>query len=130
MNCLESSFIIDFLDPQKENHEEAVKWMEENRDQPLATITICAYEVLRGAARINQSKEHVEDFLRALRVPSFDFESSVKAAETDAELHSQGNPLSARDTLIASQARQLNYTLITHDKRFEDVPGLRVRIYI
>lgn len=69
MNCLESSFIIDFLDPQKEHHEEAVKWMEENRNLPLATTTICAYEVLRGAARINQDKEYVEDFLRALRIP-------------------------------------------------------------
>jgi len=53
----------------------------------------------------------------------------VKAAEPDTELHSQGNPLTARDTLIASQARYLNYTLITHDKRFEDVPGLKVVLY-
>lgn len=103
---MESSFIIDFLDPQKENHEEAVKWMEENSDQPLATTTICAYEFLRGAARINQDKEHVEDFLRALTIPSFDFESSVKAAETDAELHSQGNTLSARDTLMIKPSCQ------------------------
>ncbi|MFW6195718.1 MAG: hypothetical protein ACOC5D_00145 [Thermoplasmatota archaeon] len=69
MNCLESSFIIGFLDPQKEHHEEAVKWMEQNKDKPLATTTICAFEVLRGAARINKNKEHVEDFSKALRAP-------------------------------------------------------------
>ncbi len=129
MNCLESSFIIDFLDPQKEHHEEAVKWMEENRNQPLATTTICAFEVLRGAARTDQDKEHVEDFLKALRIPGFEFESAVKAAEIDAELHSQGSPLSARDTLIASQARRFDYTLVTRDDDFEDVPGLRIVLY-
>lgn len=129
MNCLDSSFIIDFLDGEKEHHKQAVEWMKENKDKALATTPICAFEVLRGAARIQQNGKQVEFFLMALTIPEFGFEEAVTAAETDAELHSKGESLSARDTLIASQARRHNYTLITRDEDFKDVPGLDVVVY-
>jgi len=129
MNCLDSSFIIDFLDPEKKHHKQAVEWMKENKDDKLATTPICAFEVLRGAVRIQQNRKQVESFLMGLIIPGFGFEEAVTAAETDAELHSKGDPLSARDTLIASQARRHNYTLITRDDDFNNVPGLDVVIY-
>lgn len=103
--------------------------MKENKDEALATTPICAFEVLRGAARIKQNRKQVEFFLMALTIPGFGFEDAVTSAETDVELHSRGDPLSARDTLIASQARRHNYTLITRDDDFKDVPRLDVVIY-
>ncbi|MFT4923569.1 MAG: putative nucleic acid-binding protein [Haloarculaceae archaeon] len=32
MNCLDSSFVVDFLDPEQDHHETAVEWMEAHAD--------------------------------------------------------------------------------------------------
>jgi predicted nucleic acid-binding protein len=131
MNCLDSSFVIDFLDPDAENHDAADGWMREHSDEPLLVPYICAFEVLRGAARANVGYERAKSFLRSrgVDVESSGLTEAVDAAEFDAELHERGTPLSARDTLVASCAHRTGYTLVTRDRDFEDVP-VEVDFYV
>jgi predicted nucleic acid-binding protein len=131
MNCLDSSFVIDFLDPDAENHDAADGWMREHTDEPLLVPYICAFEVLRGAARANGGYERAKSFLRSrsVDVESSGLTEAVAAAEFDAELHERGTPLSARDTLVASCAHRTGYTLVTRDRDFEGVP-VEVDFYV
>lgn len=129
-NCLDSSFIVDFLDPEQEHHEAAVTWMENRSEEPLATPSICAFEVLRGTARARDDRfDRAVGFLRTLTVLEFGLDAAVAAGDLDGRLHSDGTPLGARDTLVASPAREHGYTLVTRDRDFEDVPGLDVVFY-
>lgn len=131
MNCLDSSFVIDFLDPDAESHDAADRWMREHSDEPLVVPYICAFEVLRGAARAHGEYERVKSFLRsrAVEVESAGLSEAIGAAEFDAELHDGGTPLSARDTLVASCAKRTGYTLVTRDRDFEGVP-VEVDFYV
>jgi len=69
MNCLDSSFIVDFLDPDTDHHEVAVEWMETRSGEVHATPSICAFEVLRGSARAGDERfDHAVGFLQTLTV--------------------------------------------------------------
>ena len=130
MNCLDSVFLVDFLDPEQEHHDEATGWMREHADERFATPAICAFEVLRGAARAGDDRfDRAVGFLRTVEVIELGLAGAVAAGELDGELHADGTPLSARDTLVASPAREHGYALVTRDHDFEDVPGLDVVFY-
>ena len=130
MNCLDSSFLVDFLDPQQAHHDAATGWMREHSDEPFATPAICAFEVLRGAARVGDDQfDRSVGFLRTLEVLELGLAGAIAAGDLDGQLHADGAPLSARDTLVASPAREHGYTLVTRDRDFADVPGLDVVLY-
>ena len=130
MNCLDSSFLVDFLDSEQEHHEAAKGWMQERSDERFATPAICAFEVLRGTARAGDDRfDRAVGFLRTLEVIEFGLAGAITAGSLDGRLHADGAPLSARDTLVASPAREHGYTLVTRDRDFADVPGLNVVFY-
>lgn len=125
MNCLDSSFVIDFLDADAEHHDAAKSWMGQHAHEPLIVPYICTFEVLRGASRGDkEGYERTKAFLRSRTVEVEDsgLTDAVSAAEFDAELHGTGKPLSARDTLVASCANRTGYVLVTRDRDFEDAP--------
>ena len=130
MNCLDSSFIVDFLDPEAAHHDRATTWMRDRSAEPYATPAICAFEVLRGTARAGEERfDRAVGFLRTLTVLELGLPEAIAAGELDGTLHTEGAPPSARDTLVAAPARDGGYTLVTRDRDFEDVPGLDVAFY-
>lgn len=130
MNCLDSSFIVDFLDSETDHHEEAVAWMREHADETLAVPAICAFEVLRGTARAGDDRfDRATGFLRTLTVLELDLVTAIAAGNLDGRLHASGTPLGARDTLVATPALEHGYALVTRDRDFESVPGLDVELY-
>ncbi len=125
MNCLDSSFIVDYLNHDVAHHEDARRWMERHRDEPMLVPYIAAYEVLRGAARSGgENMEQTKSFLSggAVEVETSGIEGAIHTAEVDADLATDGSPLSVRDTLIASCAISSGYRLVTRDRDFEDTP--------
>jgi predicted nucleic acid-binding protein len=127
---LDSSFLVDFLDPEQGHHEAAKGWMRERSDERFAVPAICAFEVLRGTARVGDDRfDRAVGFLRSLDVLDLGLEGAIAAGNLDGLLHADGVPLSARDTLVASPAREHGYTLVTRDRDFADVPGLDVVFY-
>lgn len=130
MNCLDSSFLVDFLDPETVHHEQAVAWMEAHREEALAVPAICAFEVLRGTARAGDERfDRATGFLRTLAVLDLDLETAIAAGDLDGTLHAEGTPLGARDTLVATPAAEHGYTLVTRDRDFEIVESLDVTFY-
>jgi predicted nucleic acid-binding protein len=127
---LDSSFLVDFLDPQQSHHDAATEWMRERSGERFATPAICAFEVLRGAARAGDDRfDRAVGFLRTLEVLELGLAGAIAAGDLDGQLHADGAPPSARDTLVASPAREHGYTLVTRDRDFADVPGLDVVLY-
>jgi predicted nucleic acid-binding protein len=127
---LDSSFLVDFLDPEQGHHAAAKEWLRERSDEPFATPAICAFEVLRGTRRVGDDRfDRAVGFLRTLEVVELGLVGAIAAGSLDGRLHADGTPLSARDTLVASPAREHGYTLVTRDHDFGDVPGLSVAFY-
>lgn len=97
---------------------------------PLAVPAICAFEVLRGTAHAGEERfDRAVGFLRTLTVLDLDLETAIAAGNLDGHLHAEGTPLGARDTLVASPAREGGYALLTRDRDFEAVPDLDVEFY-
>lgn len=130
MNCLDSSFLVDFLDPETAHHEDAVTWMGEYGDEALAVPAICAFELLRGTARAGDERfDRATAFLRTLTILDLDLEAALAAGNLDGTLHAEGKPLGARDTLVASPALEHGYTLVTRDRDFEVVEEIDLQYY-
>lgn len=63
-------------------------------------------------------------FLRTLEVIELGLAGAISAGTLDGRHHAGGAPLSARDTLVASPAREHGYTLVTRDRDVADIPDL------
>ena len=130
MNCLDSTFVVDFLDPEADDHGAAIAWMREHGDEALAVPSVCVFEVLRGAARAGEERfDRAVGFVRTLQVLPLDLDAAVAAGDLDGRLHARGTPLGARDTLVATPAREHGYVLVTRNRDFEAVPALDVAFY-
>jgi predicted nucleic acid-binding protein len=130
MNCLDSSFVVDFLDPRTDHHEAAVEWMDERSGEVNATPAICAFEVLRGSARAGDDRfDRAAGFLRTLTVLDLTLDGAIAAGELDGDRHAAGDPLGPRDTIVASAARENAATLVTREREFEGVSSLDVTFY-
>ena len=130
MHCLDSAFLVDFLDSEADHHDEAVAWMEANSDEELAVPVICAFEVVRGTGRASEDRfEQAVGFLRTLSVLDLSLSMALAAGDLDSRLHTTGTPLSARDTLVAAPTLEHGATLVTRDRGFDVVDGLDVVFY-
>lgn len=130
MNCLDSAFLVDFLDSESDHHDAAVAWMEANRDEELAVPAICAFEVVRGTGQAGDDRfEQAVGLLRTLSVFDLSLSTALAAGDLDSRLHSEGTPLSARDTLVAAPVLDHGGRLVTRDRDFDVVDGLDVVFY-
>lgn len=131
MNCLDSSFLLDLADADREHHDAATVWLEGHRDEPLFAPTFVLYEVLRGVARA-LGPEAVEDEAAALQwlepLP-LTTAAAMEAARIDGELYAAGEQVNAADRLIAGVVRHAGGSIVTRDRDFERVPGLEVERY-
>ena len=131
MNCLDSSYLVDFLDSDRARHGAARRWMETHGNEPMYTATFALWEVLRGAAGL-EGADAVED-LRAelgwLTSLPFSAEAAAEAATIEAELRADGAEINTADYPIAGTARNAGATLVTTDPDFERVRGLDVVRY-
>ena len=130
MNCLDSSFIVDFLDSDADHHEAAIEWIKARSDGAHATPSLCAFEVLQGSARAGDEQfDRAVGFLRTLTLLDLTLDAAIAAGELDGARHAAGEPLEPRDTLVASAARENAATLVTRDKNFDRIPDLNVTPY-
>lgn len=121
MTFLDSSVVIDYLD----GRDAAVEYLD-SQSPPYLTSPVCVYEVLAGEV-FSTGPTDVErarrDFGHVETVP-FTEEVAIEAARLQAELLSQGDPLSPRDLFVAAGARWSGETLAVSDGDF-DTEGLR-----
>ena len=132
MNCLDSTFLVDLLDPNRRDHDATRSWLAANRDVPIYAPTFVLWEVLRDAARLDglAAVEPLSVELGRLEPLPFSRPAANEAAAIEAELREQGNEISAADYAVAGTARHAGATLITSDPDFEHVRGLAVDRYV
>ena len=120
---LDSDVIINFL---RKDNEITRKILALQNIEELSTTSINTFEVLRGLSKFNKIKEGRE-FLANLKILSFNFKASEKAAEIFEELRIKGEAIDALDLMIASIAIVNNETLMTKNtKHFERMHELKI----
>jgi tRNA(fMet)-specific endonuclease VapC len=86
-------------------------------------------ELLYGVAKRPEARKlraAVDEFLAAIEVLVWSSAAARRYAAIRAELERRGKPLGALDLLIAAHAVQHDAVLVTNDRAFGAVPGLRV----
>ncbi|MFC6965120.1 type II toxin-antitoxin system VapC family toxin [Halocatena marina] len=127
MNCLDSSYLIDYL----EAHDGAKGWLESNEEQPLATTTVALYETYRGILWSGSSMTMdgvFETFNWAIVLP-FDEAAAREAALIQRELRENGTPVGTPDVMIGAITRSVDSTVVTRDSDFDYIPNLSVENY-
>jgi len=99
---------------------------------PMAAVCISSItqaELLFGLARRPEAERlhtAVGEFLRRVDVLPWDSEVAERYGATRAAMERQGKTLGPLDLLIASHARCAEAVLVTNDRAFAQVDGLRV----
>jgi tRNA(fMet)-specific endonuclease VapC len=68
----------------------------------------------------------VEDFLRHVEILPWDSDAAAQYAWMRKALEESGTPMGNLDMLIAAQALALGVVLVTHDRVFQRVKGLKI----
>lgn len=124
MNCLDSSFVIDYW-----NGEEFARGFLESNSEPILIPSVALFELYLGALLSDSPTEDIatvrEDLGWADPLP-FDEMVASHAARINSTLRERGERINSMDVLIAATARKYNATLIATDSHFERVPDLDV----
>lgn len=91
----------------------------------LATCGMVRVEVLRGI-RLEKSYGRVESFINVMLNVSTDNKLWEETAKLAWQLGRKGIVLPAQDVLIAASARRIEAEVLTDDRHFEMIPGLRI----
>lgn len=117
------------------NRDERVRGhLERHAPSALRMSAITLAELRFGIAKSRDAKRATRNLKallsKVIAVP-FDGEATKRYGELRATLERRGTPIGPLDTLIASHALSLGWTLATNDtKEFRRVPGLKVDDWI
>ena len=103
--------------------------MERATLKTIAISVIAQAEVLYGLERISATpmqRATAENFFAKITVLSWDPLAARSYAVLRTVQERKGRPLSTEDMLIAAQALAADLTLVTHDRAFSFIDGLRI----
>ena len=95
----------------------------------ICLSVITEAELLYGVAKRPEARKlrvAVDELLAAIEVLAWNSASARRHATIRAELERRGRPLGALDLLIAAHAVQHDAVLVTNDRAFSAVSGLRL----
>lgn len=125
---LDTTFVIDLFRKDKSAVDKAREL--DSRGEALFTTAVTIFELWQGlGAKKEKKKENLAQFVEAFGLLNFDPESAKHAGEIHAELKSRGLPIDAGDSMIAGMALHLSQPLLTRDKHFSRVKGIRIETY-
>lgn len=127
MPILDTSFLVDLI-RGREVALEMLSDLEEKRAL-LFTTPITVLELYRGAhlsANPEKNLEVAKKILASLLVLPLDDEACLVFGALSARLKSEGKRIGEFDEVIASIALCHDGEIVTRDKHFQEVPGLRV----
>lgn len=98
----------------------------------VCTSVIVSAELLFGVAKKSGTglRQRMKTVLGDMNVESFEPPADRIYAKVRAELAKRGTPITPNDYLIAAHALALNAVLVTDDRAFSRVPGLRVENWL
>jgi tRNA(fMet)-specific endonuclease VapC len=128
---LDSSALIDALDPRAEHHDQARSAIEESPVQTWATPTIVLYELYRNRARaagpdgVSELAERIE----WVEPVNFTESAARESALIRAELMAEGDMINEWDILIGGVVRESGTAIVTRDSDFDSIDGLETITY-
>lgn len=126
--CLDTDVLIDYLRKPSREVKRIMECVFEKKLYARIT-TVNSFELWFGAY-LSPSKalsSCTDDFLSQLEIVSFDYESSVEAGRTSANLRKSGKPIEIRDVFVGCICKVNNMPLITRNlKHYTRIDGLRV----
>ena len=130
MPTLDTSFLIDLIRQKPEAMVKINVLIEAGI--PLATTTINILELYRGAflsASLRDNMQEVQAIQNALIDLTIDDDTYEAFGALSADLRREGNSIGEFDELIASITLCNDGIIITRDRHFLQVPGLKVEMY-
>lgn len=129
MTVADTSFLIDLM----RNDFGAVRLFEhyEQSEKGLDTTGITALELYKGAYRSSDRKSlhKVKTILSLFSILPVDEQVYEVYGRVSAEMHRKGTPLGVFDEVIAAIVLCTDQEIITRDRHFETIPGLKVVSY-
>jgi tRNA(fMet)-specific endonuclease VapC len=98
--------------------------------QEIAISSVTEGELRFGVARrpdATRLREVVDEFLRAVTVLPWDSDAARRYGDLRAMLELQGQPMGNLDIMIGAHALAVGLVLVTHDRAFGRVKGLKVQ---
>lgn len=98
----------------------------------ISSITLAElqYGVMKSSNPV-KNQEALERFITPLQIFEYGFDQTIVYGKIRAELERNGTPIGPLDTLIASHALSLNFTLITNNmKEFRRIPDLQLENWV
>ncbi len=120
---LDSNIVIEIFDGNKIFADRISK------EEILYLPCIVLGELYTGVNRVLDKSKHLKmltDFLKLCTVVNIDSLTAKYYGETIAALYKKGKPIPTNDVWIAAIAFQHDFTLITIDKHFKEVPDLHM----
>ncbi len=112
------------------------KFLSLNQNDMVFLSSITIAELFYGLEKSkSQKKEQNRDalikFLTPFEIVDYDENSAIEYGKIRAKLEKKGKVIGANDILIASQAKDLGYILVTNNvKEFERVDGLVIENWV
>jgi tRNA(fMet)-specific endonuclease VapC len=127
MKIADSTFLVDVINGKDETFEVLKK------NKLILTTQINIFEIIRGIFFENPSDnkfKHILNVIGNVGVLKLDDDSMIRAADLSADLMRNGKSINDNDCLIAGIALTNNInTIITRDKHFDRIKGIRVETY-
>lgn len=128
MKCLDSSFLVDIL----RGLEETKRIYTKIKGERLVVPAVVAFELYRGLSwsrNVNVEEALIEKELSQVDVVPFTIDGARIAGLVSRQIHQRGSPISPVDAMVAATAMTAGCELVTRDKGFKDVKGLKLILY-
>lgn len=109
-----------------DNEAAAIRLFSEAASIELPVIVLGEYRFGIAHSRYRKDYEKwLAELMAATRILAVDQETSAHYAQIRAELKKGGRPIPSNDLWIAAHCRQHQLPLMTQDRHFDAVPGLK-----
>jgi tRNA(fMet)-specific endonuclease VapC len=126
LTIIDTSVMVAFL----KGLPDAVDKIDElTKNGNVSITTITYYELLKGASLSSMRQENLSEITKAIAniiVVDLSLEACAEAAEIYRELKEEGRLIGEFDIIIAAIARANHETLLTSDKQFKCIKGLKL----
>ncbi len=123
---LDTNIVIEIFDGNKEIADRL------NNLSDFYISAVVAGELFIGINRVTNKSKHLKklnDFLELCSVLNTDIITAQYYGEIVAALYKKGKPLPIYDLWIAAAALQHNLILVTRDKHFNEIKGLKTKAW-
>ena len=127
---LETSFVVDFLQGDKDAISKMQSLVDQNIPYEIASPTI--FELWGGLVNLEKpekEQQRIIALMEGIVVYPLDEESAKIAGNIDGQLVKKGLQINTEDSMIAGIAITNNKKVLTRDDHFSRIGGLKVEEY-